>query len=95
MCKKCKCGLCLGLLAAALILMLMMYQRMKQSQEISHDGATLVKDMRSVFEDSKCVCKDAKKMEKDMINETMEMKKDIVQDVKNAVCGCEGQNANE
>lgn len=75
-------------MAAALIFMWILYQRMSQSQEISHDGSTLVKDMKSVFEDSKCVCKDAMKMEKDMCEETVQMKKDLVNDVKN-VCGCD------
>ncbi len=94
MCKKCKCCLCLGLAAAAIVLVWMMYQRMSQSKEISHDGCTLVKDMKTVFEDSKCVCKDAKKMEKDMVDETIQMKKDLVKDVKNAVCGCDSENEN-
>ncbi len=95
MCKKCKCGICLALLAAAGVIIWMLYQRISQSKEISHDGSTLVKDMKTVYSGTKCVCDDAKQMGKDMINETMQMKDELakeVKDVKNAICGCEKSN---
>lgn len=95
--KKCKCGICLALIAAAAVIAWLLYQRASQSKEISHDGSTLVKDMKTVYSDSKCVCKDAKQIGKDVINETMQMKDDLVKevkDVKDTICGCDKNNAN-
>lgn len=97
MCKKCKCGICLGLVAAAAVIAWLLYQRVGQSKEISHDGSTLVKDMKAVYSDSQCVCKDAKQIGKDVINETMQMKDELVKevkDVKNSICGCDKSNDN-
>jgi predicted PP-loop superfamily ATPase len=82
-------------IAAAALIFWLLYQRMSQSKEIQHDGSTLVKDMKSVYSDSKCVCKDARQMGMDMIDETMQMKDDLtkdVKDVKDQLCGCEKSN---
>jgi hypothetical protein len=92
MCKKTKCGICIVLMAAAAVIIWMMYQRITQSKEIQHDGSTLVKDMKSVYSDSKCVCKDAKQMGMDVVDEAVQVKDDLakeVKTVKNNICGCE------
>lgn len=97
MCKKCKCGICLVLIAAATVIFWLLYQRANDSKEISHDGSTLVKDMKAVYSDSRSVCKDAKQMGKDMIDETVQMKDELVKevrDVKNTICGCNKSNDN-
>lgn len=97
MLKKCKCGICLGMIAAAAVIGWLLYQRMGQSKELSHDGSTLVKDMKTVYSDSKSVCKDAKQIGKDVIDETVQMKDDLVKeakDVKDTICGCGKSNGN-
>lgn len=97
MCKKCKCGICLAVVAAAAFIAWLLYQRASESKALSHDGSTLVKDMKAVYSDSKCVCKDAKQMGKDMIDETIQMKDDLVKevkDVKDTICGCDKSNDN-